>query len=233
MLPLALAGRDVAGQAQTGTGKTAAFLITFFTAPLAARSRSASGPGSSPRPDAELVVQIEKDAELLGEATGLTIQAVYGGRRLPETARRPEGGRRHRSSARPGACIDYEQRGYSPEHVEMLVIDEADRMFDMGFIARPPLHPAPLPPYDKRQNMLFSATLHPAGHGARLRVHERRREGRRSTPEQMTAERDRAGCCTTSPARRSSRSCSGCSRRRGCERTMIFVNTKREAEFLQ
>src|SRR5262249_11591488 len=81
VLPLSLAGRDVAGQAQTGTGKTAAFLITFFTRTLRS-AREVRGPG--PRglviaPTRELVVQITDDARLLGQATGLTIHAVYGG----------------------------------------------------------------------------------------------------------------------------------------------------------
>ena len=81
VLPLSLAGRDVAGQAQTGTGKTAAFLITVFTR-LLRRPRTAGTQG--PRalviaPTRELVVQITEDARLLGQATGLTIQAVYGG----------------------------------------------------------------------------------------------------------------------------------------------------------
>src|SRR5499425_2926917 len=80
-LPIALAGRDVAGQAQTGTGKTAAFLITIFTRLLRApRPR----PGRGPRalviaPTRELVVQIRDDAEKLGRYTGLNLLAVFGG----------------------------------------------------------------------------------------------------------------------------------------------------------
>src|SRR5215470_11562621 len=81
VLPLSLAGRDVAGQAQTGTGKTAAFLITIFTRLL---QRERSGRGGGPRalviaPTRELVVQITDDARLLGQATPFTIHAVYGG----------------------------------------------------------------------------------------------------------------------------------------------------------
>ena len=80
-LPLALAGKDIAGQAQTGTGKTAAFLITMFTKLLA---KEKEGKEHHPRalilaPTRELVVQIEKDAQLLGKHAGLTIQAIYGG----------------------------------------------------------------------------------------------------------------------------------------------------------
>src|SRR5215475_83369 len=82
-LPLALRGKDVAGQSQTGTGKTAAFLISAFTRLLRAPER-ASGPPSAPRvliiaPTRELVVQIESDARLLGRFTPFRILAVYGG----------------------------------------------------------------------------------------------------------------------------------------------------------
>src|SRR5919197_934364 len=78
-LPLALAGRDVAGQAQTGTGKTAAFLVALFTRLLRNRQES---PERHPRalilaPTRELVVQIEKDAQLLGRHAGFTIQSIY------------------------------------------------------------------------------------------------------------------------------------------------------------
>ncbi|TMA40292.1 MAG: DEAD/DEAH box helicase, partial [Deltaproteobacteria bacterium] len=81
VLPLTLAGRDVAGQAQTGTGKTAAFLITIFTRLLAHRR---PGRPAAPRalviaPTRELVVQITADARLLGQATPFTIHPVYGG----------------------------------------------------------------------------------------------------------------------------------------------------------
>ena len=82
-LPLALKGKDVAGQSQTGTGKTAVFLIAAFTRCLRHPAPAKSGP-TAPRvliiaPTRELVVQIEADARLLGAHTGLKIRAVYGG----------------------------------------------------------------------------------------------------------------------------------------------------------
>src|SRR5207237_5305993 len=82
-LPLALRGKDVAGQSQTGTGKTAAFLISAFTR-LIREGEARPGHGSEPRvliiaPTRELVVQIESDARLLGQHTPFRIQAVYGG----------------------------------------------------------------------------------------------------------------------------------------------------------
>lgn len=160
-LPISLTGRDVAGQAQTGTGKTAAFLITIFTRLL--RSPRA-GQGRGPRalvvaPTRELVVQIRDDAERLGRSTGLTTLAVFGGMDY----------RRQREALRaspdlligtPGRLIDYERQGATTfREIEILVIDEADRMFDMGFIRDLRKILRRCPPYHRRQTMLFSATL--------------------------------------------------------------------------
>jgi ATP-dependent RNA helicase RhlB len=161
VLPLSLAGRDVAGQAQTGTGKTAAFLITFFTRILRAR-REAHGPG--PRglviaPTRELVAQITEDARLLGQATGLTIHAVYGGVDYKKQRDQLQAGV-DLLVGTPGRLIDYHrQHALDLRNVEMLVIDEADRMFDMGFIKDLRYLMRRLPPYERRQSMLFSATL--------------------------------------------------------------------------
>ncbi|HYV58368.1 MAG TPA: DEAD/DEAH box helicase [Candidatus Nitrosopolaris sp.] len=161
VLPLALAGRDVAGQAQTGTGKTAAFLISIFTRLLA---NERSGAPGAPRalviaPTRELAVQIASDAAVLGQGTPFSIQAVYGGIDY----------RKQRAAlsagvdlliGTPGRLIDYlKQRVYSLASLEHLVIDEADRMFDMGFIRDLRWLLRRLPPPDRRQSMLFSATL--------------------------------------------------------------------------
>src|SRR5512144_398007 len=162
-LPLALRGKDVAGQSQTGTGKTAAFLIAAFTRCLTHPAPARVGV-TSPRvliiaPTRELVVQIEADARLLGAHTGLRILAVYGGIDY----------NRQRDALRegadvligtPGRLIDYlKQRVWSPARVEVLVIDEADRMFDMGFIADLRFILRRLPKPERRQSFLFSATL--------------------------------------------------------------------------
>ena len=162
-LPLALRGKDVAGQSQTGTGKTAAFLIAAFTRCVLHAAPSKSGP-TAPRvliiaPTRELVVQIEADARLLGTHTGLRILAVYGGIDY----------NKQRDSLRdgcdvlvgtPGRLIDYlKQHVWSPSRVEVLVIDEADRMFDMGFIADLRFILRRLPRPERRQSFLFSATL--------------------------------------------------------------------------
>ncbi len=231
-LPLSLSGKDVAGQAQTGTGKTAAFLVTLFTRLL---TQERQGDARQPRalvlaPTRELVVQIEQDAQLLGAHCGLTIQAIYGGvdYMLQRNALR-EGA--DVVIGTPGRLIDYlKQKVYSLNKIEVLVIDEADRMFDMGFIADLRFILRRLPPFDKRQNMMFSATLN-------QRVMELAYEFMNVprkvevSPEQMTAEKVQqllyhVGRKEKFPL------LLGLLRREGMQRTMIFVNTKREAEFL-
>jgi ATP-dependent RNA helicase RhlB len=160
-LPLSLAGRDVAGQAQTGTGKTAAFLVTVFTRLL---ERERTGPANAPRaliiaPTRELAVQIADDARVLGHFTPFAIRVVYGGVDYVRQRTSLEDGVDVLIGT-PGRLIDYfKQRAYDLRHVEVLVVDEADRMFDMGFIKDLRYILRHLPPVDRRQSMLFSATL--------------------------------------------------------------------------
>lgn len=232
-LPLALTGKDVAGQAQTGTGKTATFLISIFTKLL---SQAKTGGEHHPRalilaPTRELVVQIEKDAQALGKYTGFNIQAIYGGVDYMKQRDALKAGA-DIVIGTPGRLIDYlKQKVYSVKDVEALVIDEADRMFDMGFIADLRFILRRLPPYDKRQNLLFSATLN-------TRVMELAYEFMNMpekvsvTPEQMTAERVEQVLYHVSRKEKFPLLL-GLLRKMGMERTMIFVNTKREAEYLQ
>jgi ATP-dependent RNA helicase RhlB len=232
-LPLALSGKDVAGQAQTGTGKTAAFLVSLFTRLL---NQKKSGGEHHPRalilaPTRELVVQIEKDAQMLGKYAGFNIQAIYGGVDYMKQRDALKAGA-DIVIGTPGRLIDYlKQKVYSLKDVEALVIDEADRMFDMGFIADLRFILRKLPNYDKRQNMLFSATLNP-------RVMELAYEFMNMpvkvsiTPEQMTAERVEQVLYHVSRKEKFPLLL-GLLRAKGMDRTMIFVNTKREAEFLQ
>ncbi len=161
-LPVALRGKDVAGQAQTGTGKTAAFLISTFTRLL--RHPPAGPREGSPRalimaPTRELVVQIDADARQLGEFTGLRSALVFGGVdyvKQRDSLQEPI----DLLIGTPGRLIDYlKQRAWSPARVEVLVLDEADRMFDMGFIADIRWILRRLPPPETRQSFLFSATL--------------------------------------------------------------------------
>ena len=160
-LPLALAGRDVAGQAQTGSGKTAAFLIPLFARLLGSRRPTLPG---APRalilaPTRELAVQILRDVELLGHFTGLSMLAVYGG---VDYQKQRDALQRKVDVlvGTPGRLIDYFKQGvYELSQIQVLVVDEADRMFDMGFIKDLRFLLRRLPPYQRRQSFLFSATL--------------------------------------------------------------------------
>lgn len=162
-LPVALRGKDVAGQSQTGTGKTAAFLIAAFTRCLRRPAPARSGT-TTPRvliiaPTRELTVQIEADARLLGSHTGLRILSVYGGIDYAKQREALRAGCEVLVGT-PGRLIDYlKQNVWSPRRVEVLVIDEADRMFDMGFIADLRFILRRLAPPERRQSFLFSATL--------------------------------------------------------------------------
>jgi ATP-dependent RNA helicase RhlB len=160
-LPRALIGKDIAAQAQTGTGKTAAFLIAIFSRMLSMRS---AGRGPSPRaliiaPTRELVIQIDTEAKLLGGSAGFRILPVYGG--IDYLKQREEiAGGVDVLIGTPGRLIDYlKQKVYSLRNTQFLVIDEADRMFDMGFISDLRFMLRRMSPYNKRQSMLFSATL--------------------------------------------------------------------------
>lgn len=163
-LPLSLTGRDVAGRAQTGTGKTAAFLLVILNRLIRNPDATPRPPGT-PRalilaPTRELAVQIERDGRALSRFTGATVEAVYGGFALriqqKKLADRPV----DILVATPGRLLDFSgRRVIRLNQVEILVIDEADRMLDMGFIPDVRRIIRLLPPREKRQTLLFSATL--------------------------------------------------------------------------
>src|SRR5687767_13612971 len=138
-LPIALAGHDVAGQAQTGTGKTAAFLVALFNK-LLTRPAAPTRPVTSPRaiviaPTRELAVQIHQDAQVLGQYTDLTLGLAFGGTDYDKQRRTLEAGVDILIGT-PGRTIDfYKQKVFELRHVQVVVLDEADRMFDLGFIA--------------------------------------------------------------------------------------------------
>src|SRR6059036_2582948 len=234
-LPLALRGKDVAGQSQTGTGKTAAFLIAAFTR-LLREGELRPGHGSEPRvliiaPTRELVVQIESDARLLGKHTPFRILSVYGGIDYAKQREALAEGC-DLLVGTPGRLIDYlKQRVWTPRPVEILVIDEADRMFDMGFIADLRFILRRLPPHDKRQSFLFSATLS-------FRVLELTWEFMNNPsqitimPQQKTAERVEqmlyhVGRDEKFPL------LLGLLKREGGDRILIFTNTREEARRLE
>ena len=162
-LPTAMAGRDVAGQAQTGTGKTAAFLLALFNrllrSPGPKRSKVSSPRAVVLAPTRELAQQIERDAQLLGAATGLSMMVVYGGAAYKSQRERLSRGT-DLLIGTPGRLLDYYRQGvFTLSAVEVIVIDEADRMYDLGFIRDIRYVMRRLPPRDKRLSMLFSATL--------------------------------------------------------------------------
>jgi ATP-dependent RNA helicase RhlB len=160
VLPLALGGRDIAAQSQTGTGKTAAFLITTFSRLLWRGPVDHPGPRALVlAPTRELAVQIQNDALLLGGALDMKVGVAFGGVDYERQRRILEEGV-DLLIGTPGRLIDYMKQGvWKPEGIEMLIIDEADRMLDMGFIKDLRFILRRLPSYERRLSMLFSATL--------------------------------------------------------------------------
>lgn len=160
VLPLTLSGKDVAGQAQTGTGKTAAFLVTVFNRLLSLPDRSPGVPSALiVAPTRELALQIHDDAKVLGRHTGLTMAQVIGGIDYEKQADILKQGV-DIIICTPGRIIDYLKQGiFKTEGIRVLVIDEADRLFDLGFTKDMRFILKRLPHYEKRLSMLFSATL--------------------------------------------------------------------------
>ncbi|MBL1457159.1 MAG: ATP-dependent RNA helicase RhlB [Methylophaga sp.] len=162
-LPLLLANHDVAGQAQTGTGKTIAFLLATFQRLLA--TQDAQKPTSKqPRalilaPTRELAIQIVKDAELLNSHAGLRIVIAHGGKDYQRQRDAIDEGCDVLIGT-PGRLLDFhKQRVFNLNNIEAVVLDEADRMFDLGFIKDVRFFLRRLPSPEKRLGMLFSATL--------------------------------------------------------------------------
>jgi len=234
-LPIALAGHDVAGQAQTGTGKTAAFLIALYHT-LLTRPKTHGHTATSIRalvvaPTRELAVQIHHDAEVLGRHTGFRHAVVYGGVDYDKQRRQLSEGVDVLIGT-PGRLIDYfKQRVFDMRHAQVLVLDEADRMFDLGFIADVRFIMRRLPPPERRQSMLFSATLS-------YRVLELAYEHMnnpdlvRIEPDKMTVDQVRQIIYYPSMDEKIPLLI-GLLRQSEARRTMIFVNTKRWAERLE
>jgi ATP-dependent RNA helicase RhlB len=234
-LPIALLGRDVAGQAQTGTGKTAAFLIALYNT-LATRPAPHGRSRTSIRalvvaPTRELAVQIHHDAELLGRHMGLKLAVVYGGVDY-DKQRREVGEGVDVLIGTPGRIIDYfKQRVFDMRHAQVLVLDEADRMFDLGFIADIRYILRRLPPPERRLSMLFSATL---SHRVLELAYEHMANPEliRIEPDKRTVDEVRQ--VVYYPATEEKvRLLIGLLRRSEAHRTMVFVNTKRSAERLE
>ena len=232
-LPAVLAGCDVEGQAQTGTGKTAAFLVGIMNVLLREPRHPDAGNGH-PRaivlaPTRELAVQIHQDAEQIGLHTGLRFGVVFGGTGY-ESQRQMLRDGLDVLIGTPGRLIDYfRQKIFHLNAVRVAVLDEADRMFDLGFIRDIRYLLRRMPPPQKRLSLLFSATLS-------MRVRELAYEHMNSptmvaaTPENHVTvasvsqrlyhvgEKDKIPLLI------------GLLRRMDVTRTIIFFNTKREVE---
>jgi ATP-dependent RNA helicase RhlB len=159
-LPLSISGKDVAGQAQTGTGKTAAYLVTVFSRLLGEETRVPGQPGALiVAPTRELALQIYEEAGLIGKYTGLSIAQVVGGVDYQKQADILRSGV-DIVICTPGRIIDYFKQGiFITSGIKIIVIDEADRLLDLGFSKDMRFILQKLPRYDKRQSLLFSATL--------------------------------------------------------------------------
>jgi ATP-dependent RNA helicase RhlB len=161
-LPLALQGRDIAGQAQTGTGKTASFLLVIYQRLLAASKPDHKY--DNPRalvlaPTRELALQIHRDAEILGLDNGLRLGLAYGGVDYEKQRKSLQDGVDVLIGT-PGRLIDFfKQNIYHLKDIEVVVLDEADRMFDLGFIADIRYLLRRMPPPTQRQSQMYSATL--------------------------------------------------------------------------
>jgi len=233
-LPIALGPRDVAGQAQTGTGKTAAFLVAAYQRILTAESgQTDPDQQKQPRifvlaPTRELAIQIAKDAEELGKHTGCKVGLAYGGTGYEQ--------QRNTISAgidlligTPGRIIDYYKQGvFKLDQVQVAILDEADRMFDLGFIKDIRYLLRKLPPPDQRLNMLFSATL---SQRVMELAYEHMNEPEliRVEPDKVTADRVRQAIFFPSNPEKMPLLV-GLIREMGAARIMVFINTKREAE---
>ena len=230
-LPIALAGRDVEGQAQTGTGKTAAFLLATMNHLL--RSTCDDHRDGSPRalivaPTRELAVQIHRDAEVLGRHTGFRITVVFGGTGYEEQRRRLAAGVDILVGT-PGRLIDYfKQRIYHLRGIQVAVIDEADRMFDLGFIRDLRYLLRRMPCAQERLNLLFSATL---SHRVSELAYEHMNAPTvvNANPERVTVSRVSQKLFHVSREEKIPL-LFGLLQDREVTRTLVFTNTKRSAE---
>jgi len=229
-LPVLLKGKDVTGQAQTGTGKTATFLLAtlnhLMTVPV---EENKKGPFAIiMAPTRELAVQIHEDAKMLGRYTGLKYALLYGGAAY--------GTQNEALEADPdvvigtvGRILDYfKQKKLNLRNVEVFVLDEADRMFDLGFISDIRFLLRQMPKVEKRQNMLFSATFS-------QRIFELAYEHMNDAElvkveaEQVTGSRITQRLYHVS-SNEKLKLLFGLLKKEAAERSIVFVNTKRAAD---
>jgi ATP-dependent RNA helicase RhlB len=231
-LPIILHGKDIAGQAQTGTGKTAAFLLATIHH-LLQRPENPKRRPNQPRaliisPTRELAIQIHKDALLLNKYTDFSLVLVYGGVDYEKQRENLKEGVDILIGT-PGRLIDYfKQKVFNFKQIEIVVLDEADRMFDLGFISDIRYMFRRMPEPQERISMLFSATLS-------FRVMELAYEHMNNptsvkiNPEQVTIDRVSQSLYHVSNDDKISLLI-GLLQHMDPKRSIIFVNTKRTAE---
>ena len=234
-LPIALQGKDVAGQAQTGTGKTAAFLLAtlhkLLTEEPAEDRKQKQIRALMLAPTRELAIQIHKDAVVLAEGTGLKLALAYGGTDYDKQRDAIAAGCDILIGT-PGRVIDYFKQGvFDMKRLEVAVLDEADRMFDLGFIKDVRYMFHRMPPADQRLNLLFSATLS-------FKVTELAYE-HMNMPEKVKIESDQVTADNVEQSVYYPASdekiplLMGLLKQMEPNRSMVFVNTKRVAERLE
>jgi ATP-dependent RNA helicase RhlB len=232
-LPLALAGRDVAGQAQTGTGKTAAYLIALFhqleTRPPLTNKQD--GPRALIlAPTRELAVQIHKDATALGRHLRFRLGLAFGGTDYDKQRQELSAGVDVLIGT-PGRIIDFFKQGvFGFRRVQVLVLDEADRMFDLGFIRDIRFVLRRLPQREQRLNLLFSATL---SHRVLELAYEHMNDPEliRIEPDKVTVDRVRQSIYFPANEEKTPLLIM-LLKQMDAHRTMVFVNTRREVERL-
>ena len=231
-LPVALSGQDVAGQAQTGTGKTAAFLVAVYNH-LLINPPHEKRKKNQPRalilaPTRELAIQIHSDAQTIGRHTGLKAVLAYGGTGYDQQRDDITAGVDVLIGT-PGRLIDYfKQHVFDLKMAQVIVLDEADRMFDLGFIKdiRYLFRRCPSP--DNRLGLLFSATL---SHRVQELAYEHMNNpvSINVEPEKVTADRVRQVLYHTSNEEKIPLLV-GLLSHGDPRRSIVFVNTKRNAE---
>ncbi|HEY4293869.1 DEAD/DEAH box helicase [Luteibacter sp.] len=231
-LPVALMGRDVAGQAQTGTGKTFAFLVALMDR-LLKNPAHPDRKDSDPRalviaPTRELAIQIEKDFQVIGRATGLRSALIYGGVDYDKQRQQLRDGC-DIIIATPGRLLDYHKQDvFGFGSVEVMVIDEADRMFDLGFIKDVRFIFRRLPAREQRQVLLFSATL---SHRVLELAYEHMHEAEKLVVETENVTADRVRQVVYFPSKEEKMPLLfNLLEESKAERSIIFVNTKAAAE---
>lgn len=231
-LPLLIAGKDVAGQAQTGTGKTLAFLLGIFNDLLTVEPIEGRLP-NEPRsiilaPTRELAVQIHKEAEMLNKYTGFRIGLVFGGTGYQSQREYLQQGVDILIGT-TGRIIDYYKQGaFGLEAIDSVVLDEADRMFDLGFIKDIRYLFRRMPDAGDRLNMLFSATL---SHRVMELAYEHMNSPVQVTiePEKVTADRIKEQLFYPSNDEKIPLLL-GLLAKDQPERSIVFTNTKKDAE---